>query len=63
MADRERLGFVEAWWCGDGECEAQIKAETQATIRCLPLEQTGGTGVCFHCGLPAGQWAIFAKAY
>jgi len=63
MADRERLGFVEAWWCGDGECEEQIKAETQATIRCLPLEQPGGTGVCFHCGRPAGQWAIFAKAY
>ena len=32
MADRERLGFVEGWWCGDRACEAAIKAETQATI-------------------------------
>ncbi len=26
MADRERLGFVEAWWCGDATCEAEVKA-------------------------------------
>jgi prolyl-tRNA synthetase len=63
MADRERLGFVEGWWCGDAECEAQIKAETQATIRCLPLEQPGGSGVCVHCGRPSAAWAVFAKAY
>jgi prolyl-tRNA synthetase len=63
MADRERLGFVEGWWCGDAECEAQIKAETQATIRCLPLEQPDGSGACVHCGRPSAAWAIFAKAY
>jgi prolyl-tRNA synthetase len=63
MADRERLGFVEGWWCGDAECEAQIKAETQATIRCLPLEQPDGSGVCVHCGRPSAAWAVFAKAY
>ena len=57
------MGFVEGWWCGDAECEAQIKAETQATIRCLPLEQPDGSGVCIHCGRPATAWAIFAKAY
>jgi prolyl-tRNA synthetase len=63
LADRERPGFVEAWWCGDAECEAQIKAETQATIRCLPLEQPDGSGVCVHCGRPSAAWAIFARAY
>jgi prolyl-tRNA synthetase len=63
LADKARMGFIEAWWCGDAECEAQIKAETQATIRCLPLEQPGGSGVCIHCGRPAAEWAIFAKAY
>lgn len=63
MADRARLGFIEAWWCGDGQCEDEIKAETQATIRCLPLEQSGGSGACVHCGKPASAWAIFAKAY
>ena len=63
MADKARLGFVEAWWCGDAVCEAEIKAETQATIRCLPFERPEGSGECVHCGRPAGEWAIFAKAY
>ncbi|MGZ3583843.1 MAG: hypothetical protein ACXWP6_14325 [Ktedonobacterales bacterium] len=54
---------MEAWWCGDNQCEAEIKAETQATIRCLPLDQLGGSGRCVHCGRPASAWAIFAKAY
>ena len=52
LADKARMGFIEGWWCGDAECEAQIKAETQATIRCLPLEQPDGSGVCIHCGRP-----------
>jgi prolyl-tRNA synthetase len=63
MADREHLGFVEAWWCGDGVCEAEVKAKTQATIRNLPLAQPGGSGPCVYCGRPATRWAIFAKAY
>ncbi len=63
MADREHLGFVEAWWCGDGTCEAEIKAKTQATIRNLPLAQPGGEGACIYCGRHATRWAVFAKAY
>jgi prolyl-tRNA synthetase len=63
MADRERLGFIEGWWCGDRACEAAIKAETQATIRCLPLEQPEGSGPCIHDGKPGKAWAIFGKAY
>jgi len=65
MGDMERLGFVETWWCGDGACEAAIKAETGATIRCMPLEQPEGSGPCVYCGR-AGEgtrWAIFGKAY
>jgi prolyl-tRNA synthetase len=63
MADRERLGFVEAWWCGSAQCEAEVKARTQATIRCLPLEQPGGTGACIVCEQSAQNWAVFGKAY
>ncbi|HEY7123285.1 MAG TPA: proline--tRNA ligase [Ktedonobacterales bacterium] len=63
MADRANLGFVEAWWCGDATCEAQIKAKTQATIRNIPLAQPGGEGACLYCERPATKWAIFAKAY
>jgi prolyl-tRNA synthetase len=65
MADRERLGFVETWWCGDGACEAAIKADTGATIRCMPLEQPEGSGPCVYCGRAGAgtRWAIFGKAY
>jgi prolyl-tRNA synthetase len=57
-----RPGFVIARWCGDAECEARIKAETQATIRNLPFEQVPG-GVCVRCDKPAITEARFAKAY
>ena len=32
-----RPGFVIAPWCGSADCEAQIKTDTQATIRNIPL--------------------------
>jgi prolyl-tRNA synthetase len=51
------------WWCGEQECEAQIKEDTKATTRNIPTEQSGGAGVCIHCGKPAQEQAIFARAY
>jgi prolyl-tRNA synthetase len=63
LADRERMGFIAGWWCGDGQCEAEVKNETQATIRCLPLEHPDGSGPCIHCGRTGGTWVLFAKAY
>ncbi len=56
-------GFARAWWAGDAEDEARIKEETKATVRCIPLEQPGGSGVCFYTGKPATEIAIFGKAY
>jgi prolyl-tRNA synthetase len=56
-------GFAFCWWCGSGDCEQHIKEETKATIRCLPLEQPGGTGSCIYCGKPGADKAYFAKAY
>ena len=57
-----RPGFVIAPWCGSAACEAEIKADTQATIRNLPLEESAG-GVCVRCGQPGIARAYFAKAY
>jgi prolyl-tRNA synthetase len=56
-------GFAFAWWCGSADCEEKIKEETKATMRCIPLEQPGGSGNCIHCSNPATEKAIFAKAY
>ena len=57
-------GFVEAFWCGDPECEAEVKADTKATVRCLPFgRQENVSGRCFHCGKEARHFAVFAKSY
>jgi len=56
-------GFANASWCGSAECEAKIKEETRATMRCIPLEQEGQAGGCVACGKPTGEKAIFARAY
>jgi prolyl-tRNA synthetase len=56
-------GFARAGWCGDAGCEEQIKERTKATLRCIPLEQPGGTRTCIQCGKPASEAAIFGKAY
>jgi prolyl-tRNA synthetase len=56
-------GWALAWWCGQSECEAAIKADTRATTRCLPLDQPGGTGRCVRCGLEAREKAIFGRSY
>ncbi|MGH9727210.1 MAG: proline--tRNA ligase [Candidatus Acidiferrales bacterium] len=56
-------GFALSHWCGSADCEAKIKEETKATMRCIPLEQTAGPGKCIYCGQSAPEQAIFAKAY
>jgi prolyl-tRNA synthetase len=56
-------GFARSYWCGSAECEAKIKEETKATMRCIPLEQSGGEGKCIFCGQNAKEKGIFAKAY
>jgi prolyl-tRNA synthetase len=58
-----RPGFVIAPWCGAAACEAQIKTETQATIRNMPLLRTRPAGACIRCDAEATAEAWFAKAY
>src|SRR5213596_2877592 len=58
-----RPGFVIAPWCGSADCEAQIKAETQASIRNMPLNASAPAGACIRCNAPAQAEAWFAKAY
>lgn len=58
-----RPGFVIAPWCGNADCEAEIKAETQATLRNIPLSGGAASGSCMKCGRPAAAQAWFAKAY
>ena len=58
-----RPGFIIAPWCGTAACETQIKNDTQATIRNMPLNATAPPGTCIRCDAPAAAEAWFAKAY
>jgi prolyl-tRNA synthetase len=56
-------GWAYASWCGDPECEQQIKADTKATTRCIPLEGSHKEGRCIYCGKAAVDKVHFARAY
>jgi prolyl-tRNA synthetase len=58
-----RPGFVVAPWCGSAECEARIKADTQATIRNVPMDGGAPAGRCIRCDAEARESAWFAKSY
>jgi prolyl-tRNA synthetase len=58
--------FVYAGWCGGAACEATIKEETKATIRCLPDEEFQSAEpatTCLHCGKASTAEALWARAY
>jgi prolyl-tRNA synthetase len=59
----DQRGFFIAPWCGDGDCEEQIKIDTKATIRCLPFNMKPKGDKCFACGKKAAEAACFARAY
>jgi len=60
---QNKRGFLLAYWCGDPRCEEEIKNQTKATIRCIPLEkEEHDTGPCILCG-QEGRIVYFARAY
>lgn len=56
-------GFISAHWDGTPETEEAIKAETKATIRCIPLDAKEEAGVCIYSGKPSSKRVLFARAY
>jgi prolyl-tRNA synthetase len=58
-------GWALALHCGEEACEEEIKAETTATPRCIPLDGEPEQGTCIRCGKPSayGKRVIFARAY
>jgi prolyl-tRNA synthetase len=58
--------FVYAGWNGDPAVEARVKAETKATIRCLPDDEfrtTPKPARCMVTGEPAQHEVVWARAY
>jgi prolyl-tRNA synthetase len=63
LREAVETGFARAWWAGDIEDEGRLQNETKATVRCIPDEQPGGSGICIATGKPATEVAIFGKSY
>ena len=59
----EKGGFILAHWDGTPETEEQIKNDTKATIRCIPLGWDEEPGTCMVTGKPSARRVLFARAY
>jgi prolyl-tRNA synthetase len=62
-AQIEEGGFILAHWDGTAETEEAIKAETKATIRCIPFNSAEEAGACVYSGKPSAKRVVFARAY
>jgi prolyl-tRNA synthetase len=58
-------GWALALHCGDQACEDEIKAETTATARVIPLDGEPESGPCVRCGRPSayGKRVYFGRSY
>ncbi|MFA5927539.1 MAG: proline--tRNA ligase [Patescibacteria group bacterium] len=63
LANQVEAGFARAHWCGNPKCEAKVKEETKATIRCIPFDQQKEGGQCVVCGQESSTKVIFARSY
>ncbi len=59
----DKGGFVLAHWDGTPETEEQIKAETKATIRCIPMDAPEENGTDMITGKPSNRRVLFARSY
>lgn len=59
----ETPGLIKAMWCGERDCEDNIKETTGATSRCIPFEQETISDVCICCGKKAKHMVYWGKAY
>jgi prolyl-tRNA synthetase len=59
----ENGGFIRMHWDGTDETELQIKNETKATIRCIPIEGYEEEGVDPVSGKPSKGRVYFARSY
>ena len=57
-------GFVKCGWDGNNNTENKIKQETNATIRCIPINKKQSPLLkCIYTNNDAKHEVIFAKAY
>ena len=56
-------GFIKTMWCGDLQCELDMKEKAGMSSRCIPFEQEQLSDVCACCGKPAKHMIYWGVAY
>lgn len=56
-------GFIKANWCGNINCELEVKEKSGATARCIAFENVGENKKCVCCKKDAEHLVYWAKAY
>ena len=56
-------GFIKTMWCGDLQCELDMKEKAGMSSRCIPFEQEHLSDVCPCCGKPAKHMIYWGVAY
>ena len=56
-------GFAKTMWCGELDCELEMKEKAGVSSRCMPLEQEQVSDVCVCCGKPAKHMIYWGVAY
>ncbi|AUB31227.1 proline--tRNA ligase [Spiroplasma floricola] len=56
-------GFVLVPFCGDIECENDIKQKTSTNSRCIPENEKQVKSKCFNCNKDSELMVYFARAY
>lgn len=60
----KKRGFIKAMWCGDENCEDEIKYRTGgAGSRCIPFNEEHLADTCIFCGKPAKHMVYWGKSY
>ena len=56
-------GFIKTMWCGDLQCELDMKEKAGMSSRCIPFQQEHLSDVCACCGKPAKHMIYWGVAY
>ncbi|MGM9619567.1 MAG: proline--tRNA ligase [Oscillospiraceae bacterium] len=59
----EKGGFVITKWCGELECELDMKDLAGVSSRCIPFKQRGTEGKCAICGKTCTTDIMWGVAY
>lgn len=60
---KSHKGYIIAPFCGNYQCETEIKTLTSTTSRCVPLVEYKSKVECFKCHKPNSSWTYFARSY